>query len=145
MSEGINLPASWIGAAVGGIPVVAGLVKWWIVRRDRRRSDFYQRNKEWAERLEAREKDFNARLAGHVRQCEADLRAVCDQMAQIARRCERAELGLALLARETLERNPQSLALQQVKALLARDFPIDLNTPPDMTELLARMDERIPS
>jgi len=140
MSEQLPTDAGWWAAALTGIPLVGAGIRWIWSARQRRQDDFYQRNKLWATELAARERKIDEQLELQSKQCEDDLRKVSGEMERVKRLAERACLGIVLLAHETHSANPQSVALAQVKTLLAGAVPLDFETPPDIAALLARID-----
>lgn len=116
MSNGTN-PLDF-AAITGGIVTICGGawggVKWLFGRADRRER-----------RLEAKEAELVAKLEARVAALEEDNRKIW------------VALGYVVPALHAID--PHNPALTAVAKILGSAFPIDLNTPPDMTDTLSKI------
>lgn len=125
----------WTACAVAA----GGGIKWLFAWRARSKDSYHGKLRDWDADLRKREAELDSKVSEHMAQCEAELRKVRVELTELAQRASRTEIGLILLAQETHAHNPASLALQQVRALLGRHFPLNFDTPADMTALLSRI------
>jgi hypothetical protein len=107
-----------LAAIIGGIPVIGGgiwgAIKWIIGRNDRRQAA-----------LDIKEDALVAKLELRVAALEADNRKIW--------------LAFSFVVPALQAHDPQSPALRQAAKILGDAFPIDLDTPADMTATLGKI------
>ena len=129
-----DAPSAWqlVGAGGGLATVCGGLwggFKWLFGRAERRQAALDQKEAELVAKMEARIKALEERDEKR----EGEL---------IALRAELNDTRIALmvLAQEVSATNPTSPALALARRIRCDIFPVDFNTPSDMTETLNKLD-----
>ncbi len=95
-----------------------------------------------------RKKDVGDQAMGLIIELRSELNEVKAEQARCHRETTelrqisvRNDLVIRLVVPELQRVSPYSTALAQARGVLGAAFPIDLNTPPDMTETLQGMDQ----
>lgn len=117
-----------IGWALGGGGLVAlgGGIKWLFDTIVNRRA--------------TREEKIEERESGYVKKLEERLAVVEHTVAQQAAELERHRIALALMVADVARHRPNATVLRQVQEILGTAFPLVVPTPPDMTDLAARIE-----
>ena len=103
--------------------------------RDALRTD---RLAQWEAGLDARERAMESKLSASLAQCE-------EQCAAVEAKFDRMRLAILLVIPELQRVAPYSPALKQARDLLRDAFPIPLDLPGDMADLIAVADEAVPT
>jgi hypothetical protein len=119
----------WIGGTVSLLTLAGAGIKSLFKRADRREAALERKEAALVAKMETRI------LALEERDERRELEFV-----EMRAELNDTRAAVMILAQEVSANNPHSTALQLARRLLKGRFPIDLNTPPDMTETLRKID-----
>ncbi|MCP3730446.1 hypothetical protein M9978_08390 [Sphingomonas sp. MG17] len=125
--------ASWAG--------LKWLAEFLTNRTDKRDADRDARAKQRAAELDAREAKLDAQEAAKVTALEGRLEALEKKQEQQGEELERYRRVIDILVAKVAREDPNAPELRQVASLLGPLWPIHLHAPPDMADLIDKLNK----
>lgn len=136
-------------ALIGGPTAIGKVATWLADRGERRRANRADGNREWEAKLKAwdkalkaREREITRRLKAGLDECKRECEAVRKESDEQREDNRVLVLALGLAVQKVAQSAPASAELGVIHSLLNSRFRVDLDTPTDLTALLAVLDRQ---